>query len=128
MSSPSTARPAPSPRSRRREELRQRRRPDRVDPRRRLPRVRARRAGEALMSAAAWGQLLLLIALLAVSTPLLGRYLAKVFDGGVKAPGDRVFEPVDRVIYRAPGGNPDSEQPWTTYAYSLLAFSLVSVL
>jgi K+-transporting ATPase ATPase A chain len=79
------------------------------------------------MSAAAWGQLLLLIALLAVSTPLLGRYLASVFGGG-KAPGDRVFGPVERVIYRATGVNPESEQRWTTYAYSLLAFSLVSVL
>ena len=79
------------------------------------------------MSTAAWGQLLLLLALLAVSTPLLGRYLATVFGGG-KARGDRVFGPVERVIYRATGVNPDSEQRWTTYAYSLLAFSLVSVL
>ena len=52
------------------------------------------------MTAAAWLQLCLLIALLAISTPLLGRYLAKVYGGG-KAPGDRVFGPVERLIYRA---------------------------
>jgi K+-transporting ATPase ATPase A chain len=75
------------------------------------------------MTAAAWLQLLLLIALLAISTPLLGRYLAKVYSGG-KAPGDALFNPVERLIYRVCGIDPDREQRWTVYAYSLLAFSL----
>ena len=44
------------------------------------------------MTAAAWAQLLVLIALLAISTPLLGNYMAKVY-GGKTAPGDRVFLP-----------------------------------
>jgi K+-transporting ATPase ATPase A chain len=79
------------------------------------------------MTAAGWLQLLLLIALLAVSTPILGSYLAKVYGGG-RAPGDRVFNPVERVIYRVCGIDPKREQRWTVYAYSLLAFSLVSVL
>ena len=48
---------------------------------------------------AAWVQLLVLMALLAISTPLLGSYMAKVYGGG-KAPGDRVFGPVERAIYR----------------------------
>ena len=42
------------------------------------------------MTAAAWAQLLALIALLAISTPLLGSYMAKVY-GAKRAPGDRVF-------------------------------------
>jgi K+-transporting ATPase ATPase A chain len=79
------------------------------------------------MSGAGWLQLLLLVALLAVSTPLLGRYLARVYGGG-SAPGDRVFGPVERLIYRSTGVDPAGEQRWTTYAYSLLAFSAVSVL
>ncbi|MDQ1456671.1 MAG: potassium-transporting ATPase potassium-binding subunit, partial [Actinomycetota bacterium] len=54
------------------------------------------------MTAAAWAQLLLLIALLATSTPLLGNYLAKVY-GSKRAPGDRVFRPVERMIYRVCG-------------------------
>ena len=45
------------------------------------------------MTAAGWLQLSSLIALLTVSTPLLGAYLAKVYGGG-RAPGDRVFLPV----------------------------------
>jgi len=45
------------------------------------------------MSGAAWLQFLALVALVAVSTPLLGGYMAKVF-GGAAAPGDRVFDPI----------------------------------
>jgi K+-transporting ATPase ATPase A chain len=77
------------------------------------------------MSASAWAQLLFLIALLAVSTPLLGNYLAHVYGGG-KAPGDRVFRPIERFIYRTCRVDPESEQRWTTYAYALLAFSFVA--
>ena len=84
------------------------------------------------MSGAAWAQLLALIALLAISTPLLGSYMAKVYattaDGPAKAPGDLVFRPVERLIYRATGVDEKSEQRWTTYAISLLAFSFASVV
>jgi len=79
------------------------------------------------VSAQAWAQLLVLIGLLAISTPLLGSYLARVYGGG-KAPGDRVFGPVERVIYRVCGVDETKEQRWPTYAISLLAFSFVSVL
>src|SRR5215813_13476909 len=79
------------------------------------------------MSASAWLQLLCLIALLAISTPILGSYLAKVYGDG-KAPGDRVFLPIENTIYRACRVDPKREQRWSVYAYSLLAFSVVSVL
>ena len=79
------------------------------------------------MTAAAWAQVLVLIALLAISTPLLGSYMAKVYGGG-RAPGDRVFGPVERLIYRVCGVDEKSEQRWQTYALSLLAFSFVSVV
>ena len=79
------------------------------------------------MTAAAWAQLLLLIAFLALSTPLLGSYMAKVY-GNKRAPGDAVFRPVENAIYRLCRIDPDGEQRWTTYAISLLAFSLASVL
>src|SRR5262245_49287906 len=79
------------------------------------------------MSGSAWLQLLALLVLLGISTPLLGWYLAKVFGGG-KAPGDRVFHPVERAIYRVCRIDEHGEQRWQTYATSLLAFSFVSVL
>ena len=70
---------------------------------------------------------IVLIVLLAISTPLLGSYMAKVFQNK-KAPGDRFFGPIERLIYKVTGVDPESEQRWTTYAVSVLAFSLVSVL
>jgi K+-transporting ATPase ATPase A chain len=62
-----------------------------------------------------------------IATPLLGSYMAKVFGDG-PAPGDRLFNPVERAIYRISGVDPEREQRWTIYALSLLAFSVVSVL
>jgi len=79
------------------------------------------------VTAAGWTQLAFVVALLAISTPLLGSYMAKVY-GSKHAPGDRVFLPVERVIYRACGVDPESEQRWQTYALSLLAFSFASVV
>ncbi len=79
------------------------------------------------MSASAWLQLLALVAVIGLVTPLLGSYLAKVFGDG-PAPGDQVFAPVERAIYKVVGVDPDQEQHWTTYARSVLAFSVLSVL
>ena len=67
---------------------------------------------------------IVLIAMLVISTPLLGSYMAKVFTNK-KAPGDRFFKPLERLVYRITGVNPEGEQRWTTYAISVLAFSLV---
>ena len=79
------------------------------------------------MSAASFVSLGVLIVVLGVSIVPLGRYMAKVY-GGDKAPGDRVFLPVERLIYRILRVNPKREQRWNVYALALLAFSLVSVL
>jgi len=79
------------------------------------------------MHAAAWIQLAALVALLGISTPLLGRYMARVFGGG-SSPGDRVFRPIERRIYQLCRIDPRREQRWSVYAISLLAFSLMSVL
>jgi potassium-transporting ATPase potassium-binding subunit len=79
------------------------------------------------MSAAAFVSLGVLIIALLVAIGPLGRYMAKVY-GGAKAPGDRVFSPVERLIYRVLRVDPRREQRWNVYTLSLLAFSLVSVL
>jgi K+-transporting ATPase ATPase A chain len=80
------------------------------------------------MSGANWLQLIVLLVLLTISTPLLGSYMAKVYGDGGKAPGDRLFGPIERLIYRVCGVDPETEQRWTTYALSLLGFSLASVI
>jgi K+-transporting ATPase ATPase A chain len=71
--------------------------------------------------------LLAMVVAIFISTPLLGRYFAKVY-GGETAPGDRVFGPVERFIYRVLRVDDRREQRWTTYAMSLLAFSVVGVV
>jgi K+-transporting ATPase ATPase A chain len=74
-----------------------------------------------------WFQLAALVGLVLVTTRLLGPYLARVLDVG-PAPGDRFFLPLEQAIYRIAGVDPAREQPWSVYAVSLLAFSVVSVL
>jgi K+-transporting ATPase ATPase A chain len=79
------------------------------------------------MDAAGWLQFLLFGVLIAISTPLLGIYMYRVYFTK-KSPGDRVFLPVENLIYRLIGVDPEGEQRWRGYAMSLLAFSLVSLL
>jgi len=59
--------------------------------------------------------------LLALTKPL-GRYMARVFEGR-RTLLSFVLRPVERVIYRLAGVDPQQEQHWTRYAGSLLAFS-----
>jgi len=74
------------------------------------------------MSATNWIELIFVIALLALSTPVLGSYMAKVYGGG-KAPGDRFFLPIENAVYRVSGLDPESEQRGSTYVISLLVFT-----
>lgn len=75
-------------------------------------------------------QALVLVAALLVSVPLLGKYMANVYgaraDGS--APGDRVFGPIERGIYRVCGIDAKREQRWNVYTLSLIAFSIASFL
>ena len=81
------------------------------------------------MSVSGWEQLLFVVAVTAVAAPLLGRYLAATFrGGGARAPGDRVFLPVERLVYRSLGVDPDSSWTWRAYALAVLALGLVGTL
>jgi len=72
-----------------------------------------------------WLQFALVAGLFVVLTPLLGGYMARVY-ADERAPGERVFAPVERAIYRLCGIDPTREQRWTTYGLSFIAFSLFS--
>ena len=81
------------------------------------------------MSTASWLQFVVLIALVGVTAPFIGRYMARVYDDSDRpAPGDRFFLRIERPIYRICRVDPDREQRWTVYAYSVLAFSVISLL
>jgi K+-transporting ATPase ATPase A chain len=80
-----------------------------------------------------WQDLLeiaVLVALLAVTVPVFGRYMADVFgarDDGT-APGDRFFGPIEQRLYRLCRVEARREQRWNVYATSMMAFTLVSIL
>ncbi|HET9929506.1 MAG TPA: potassium-transporting ATPase subunit KdpA [Polyangiaceae bacterium] len=64
--------------------------------------------------------------LLALALPL-GLYMARVYEGRRLAL-EKVFGPVERLIYRLSGVKPDSEMDWKTYAVAMLAFNMVGLL
>ena len=75
------------------------------------------------MTANGWLQIaFLILAVLAVTKPL-GIYLVAVYEGRV-----RWLAPVERVLYRAAGIDPNQDQHWTVYSGSMLIFSLASML
>ncbi|MGN6635182.1 MAG: potassium-transporting ATPase subunit KdpA [Oryzihumus sp.] len=63
----------------------------------------------------------LLVVVLAVAHVPLGNWMARVFT-------DDKHWRVERWLYRAVGVNPEAEQRWTTYAFSVLAFSVAGFL
>jgi len=73
---------------------------------------------------------LVLIVLLVVTVPPMGRYIAAVFgsrpDGS--APGDKLFNPIERAIFKVCRIDPRREQRWNVYAIAMMAFTLVSLL
>jgi len=66
-------------------------------------------------------QLVLLVAALAACYKPLGDYIARIFTS------EKHLAP-ERGLYRVMGIDPNADQRWGTYARSVLAFSLVSVL
>jgi K+-transporting ATPase ATPase A chain len=76
---------------------------------------------------------LYVLALILLVKPL-GAYMARVYDGGTvggeRIGLERVFGPIERLIYRACGVQRDretrwQEMSWQTYAFAMLAFNAV---
>ena len=106
------------------------------------------------MTASGWEQLLFIVAVTVVAAPLLARYLVATFRsapgtgqagvaqasaaqaGAVQAsavqagasPADRLFLPVERLVYRILGVDEQSSWTWRAYALAVLGFGLVSTL
>ncbi|HEY9450678.1 MAG TPA: potassium-transporting ATPase subunit KdpA [Gemmatimonadaceae bacterium] len=75
------------------------------------------------MTVNGWLQILFFSAVLLAVTKPMGSYIARVYDGSV-----RWLAPLERVIYRACGVDPDEDQHWTRYATAALLFSAASML
>ena len=72
-------------------------------------------------------QLVLFFTLIMVFTPILGKYITKVFTGEkhIMLP---VLSWIERLTYRFTGINPDEESNWKSYAFSLLSFNLTGFI
>ncbi len=68
-----------------------------------------------------WLNLTLVVIVTAAAVVPLGSYSARVFGDG-PAPGDRLFLPVERTVYRVARIDPERGQRRTGYALSVLAF------
>jgi K+-transporting ATPase ATPase A chain len=79
------------------------------------------------MTANGWFQICLFFALVLVCAKPLGLYMTRVFERE-RTFADRVFRPIERLIYRVTGIDETHEMRWTEYAVVMLLFSLVTML
>jgi len=70
-----------------------------------------------------WLQILVFAVVVLAITKPVGLYVLRVYDGSL-----RWLAPVERVIYRLCGVDPEEDQHWTRYAAGLLLFSAASLL
>ena len=77
------------------------------------------------MTVSGWAQIVIFIVVLTALTPLLGGYMARVYQGR-QVFLSRVAGPTERLLYRLLCVDPSEEQDWKGYARSALIFSLGS--
>ena len=74
------------------------------------------------MTAQGWSQIALYVVVLTALTPLIGAYMFRVYSGEPVLL-TRVLGPVERVVYRLLGTEPERAQDWKAYARTALVFS-----
>src|SRR5947207_2042392 len=80
------------------------------------------------MNASGWIQLLLYVGILLLITKPLGIFLFRVLDAKGKTFLDPVVNPIERLLYKICGVDPEKEQTWKQYTVAMLIFSLVTML
>ena len=75
-----------------------------------------------------WIQLAAYVGILLALTKPIGMYLVQVLDARGKTFLDPIMHPVEILIYRLFGLDPDKEQNWREYSLSLLVFSMIGFL
>lgn len=72
-------------------------------------------------------QVIILISVLIAITPLAGKYMARVFTGE-----KHFMVPfmgwLEKITYRISGTDPEKEQNWKQYTFSLIFFNLIGIL
>ncbi len=75
------------------------------------------------MTVSGWLQIAFYSVVLLLVTKPVGLYILKVYDGSWMW-----LRPIERVLYRLAGVDPEEDQHWTRYAASMLFFSAVAML
>jgi K+-transporting ATPase ATPase A chain len=79
------------------------------------------------MTVNGWLQIGLYALVVLLLTKPVGLYLYRVYEGRSR-PLARVLGPLERLLYRLSGVDPEKEQDWKGYAISMLAFSALGLL
>jgi K+-transporting ATPase ATPase A chain len=79
------------------------------------------------MSVTGWAQLAALVAVLTALTPLLGGYMARIYQGR-RVALTPVLAPIERLVYRLLWVDEAAQQSWQGYAGSVVLFSAASWL
>jgi K+-transporting ATPase ATPase A chain len=79
------------------------------------------------MTANGWLQFALFFGVMLLLMRPLGIYIARVVEGQ-KTFLDPLLRPIERLLYRSCGIDPDREMSWQGYTVAMLLFSLVSLL
>ncbi len=74
-----------------------------------------------------WLQILVFFGIILVITKPLGVYMARVFERE-RTFADRLFGPIERLLYRITGVDESHEMHWTEYGIAMLLFSGVTML
>ncbi len=80
------------------------------------------------MTAQGWLQIVLFLGVVTLLVKPLGSYMARVFEGRHVFGLDRALHPVERLIYKIGGIDPEKEMNWKRYAANVLVFSLIGFL
>jgi K+-transporting ATPase ATPase A chain len=72
-------------------------------------------------------QILLFFALLIGLTPVLGKFMAKVFTGE-KHFMQPIFGWLEKLTYKFIKVNPDEESNWKSYTFGMLLFNLIGLI
>jgi K+-transporting ATPase ATPase A chain len=79
------------------------------------------------MTSNGWLQIAVFFALVLLAAKPMGLYMARVYERQ-KTLLDPVLGPVERLLYKLTGVDPEEEMRWTQYATAMLVFSLATML
>ncbi len=79
------------------------------------------------MTANGWLQFAIYSLVLLATTPPVGIYLARVFEGE-RTWLDPLLRPIERLLYKICGVNHEKEMNWRQYAYAMLGFSAATLV